>query len=131
MYVGQGRVAGGPQLAAILGAGAKSHVEDTKQWLLLWHAGFLGTGETGAEHPMLWTAMIRAKFLACLLVMACVWSGGIDAMAGGEAYAQSGGVIRQIRVIGNKRIEYRFRPGGRPTEEKADTKKGYKSNALL
>ncbi len=76
---------------------------------------------------MLWTAMIRAKFLACLLVMACVWSGGIDAMAGGQAYAQSGGVIRQIRVIGNKRIApetvksyLRFNEGSRYSAQKAD-----------
>ncbi len=71
--------------------------------------------------------MIRAKFLACLLVMACVWSGGIDAIAGGEAYAQSGAVIRQIRVSGNKRIAAEtvksylaFSEGSRYSDAKAD-----------
>ena len=48
--------------------------------------------------------MIRLKFLACLLVAACVWSGGIERIAPSQAYAQSGSVVRDIRVVGNKRI---------------------------
>jgi outer membrane protein insertion porin family len=48
--------------------------------------------------------MIKAKFLACLLIAACAWSGGIDIVVANEAYAQSGPVVRQIRVVGNKRI---------------------------
>lgn len=48
--------------------------------------------------------MVRAKILACLLIAACAWSGGIEYVAGSGAYAQSGPVVRQIRVVGNKRI---------------------------
>lgn len=48
--------------------------------------------------------MIRLKLLASLLAAACVWSGGIQTFAASEAYAQSGGVIREIRVVGTKRI---------------------------
>lgn len=48
--------------------------------------------------------MTRLKILACLLVAACAWSGGIGFTTSGEAYAQSGSVIREIRVVGNKRI---------------------------
>jgi outer membrane protein insertion porin family len=54
---------------------------------------------------MLRTAMISLRFLACLLAATCVISGGLTASFGGsEAYAQSGNVIRQIRIVGNKRI---------------------------
>jgi outer membrane protein insertion porin family len=53
---------------------------------------------------MLRTAMIRLKFLACLAIGACVWSGGIETVVLSGAYAQSGPAIRQIRVVGNKRI---------------------------
>jgi len=45
------------------------------------------------------------RILACLLVAACAWSGGAESIAIGKAYAQSGAAIRQIRVIGSKRIE--------------------------
>jgi outer membrane protein insertion porin family len=49
--------------------------------------------------------MISLRFLACLLAATCVISGGLTASFGGsEAYAQSGNVIRQIRIVGNKRI---------------------------
>lgn len=48
--------------------------------------------------------MIRLKFVASLLAAACVWSGGIQTYVASEAYAQSGGVIREIRVVGTKRI---------------------------
>jgi outer membrane protein insertion porin family len=54
---------------------------------------------------MLRTAMISLRFLACLLAATCVISGGLTASFGvSEAYAQSGNVIRQIRIVGNKRI---------------------------
>jgi outer membrane protein insertion porin family len=76
---------------------------------------------------MLWTAMMRAKFLACLLVAACIWSWGIETVADSQAYAQSGPVIRQIRVVGNKRIApetiksyLAFNEGGRYDPGKAD-----------
>ena len=48
--------------------------------------------------------MTRLKFLACLLVAACMWSGGGAIITPGHAYAQSGPVIREIRVTGNMRI---------------------------
>lgn len=48
--------------------------------------------------------MIRLKLLAFMLVAGCIWSGGIQGIAGSEAYAQSGPVIREIRVVGTKRI---------------------------
>lgn len=48
--------------------------------------------------------MIKARFLACMLIAACVWSGGIDIIVANDAYAQTGPVVRQIRVVGNKRI---------------------------
>jgi outer membrane protein insertion porin family len=38
------------------------------------------------------------------LVAACAWSGGIGFITSDGAYAQSGSVIREIRVVGNKRI---------------------------
>jgi outer membrane protein insertion porin family len=38
------------------------------------------------------------------LVAACAWTGGIEFTAADQAYAQSGAVIREIRVVGNKRI---------------------------
>ena len=71
--------------------------------------------------------MIRLKFLACLVAGACVWSGGIETMALSGAYAQSGPAIRQIRVVGNKRIApetvrnyLTFREGERYDGQKAD-----------
>ncbi len=71
--------------------------------------------------------MIKLKFLACLLVSACVWSGGIETIALSGAYAQSGPAIRQIRVVGNKRIApetvrnyLTFREGERYDGQKAD-----------
>ncbi len=49
--------------------------------------------------------MNSLRFLACLLLASCVWSGGFIGVVGvSEAQAQSGSVIRDIRVIGNKRI---------------------------
>jgi outer membrane protein insertion porin family len=76
---------------------------------------------------MLRTAMIRLKFLACLVASACVWSGGIETFALSGAYAQSGSAIRQIRVVGNKRIApetvrnyLTFREGERYDGQKAD-----------
>jgi outer membrane protein insertion porin family len=45
------------------------------------------------------------RILACLLIAACAWSGGAETIAIGKAYAQSGAVIRDIRVTGSKRIE--------------------------
>jgi outer membrane protein insertion porin family len=76
---------------------------------------------------MLRTGMIKLKFLACLLVSACVWSGGIETVALSGAYAQSGPAIRQIRVVGNKRIApetvrnyLTFREGERYDGQKAD-----------
>ncbi len=48
--------------------------------------------------------MTRLKFLACLLVAACMWFGGATIIASDQAYAQSGPVIREIRVTGNQRI---------------------------
>lgn len=53
---------------------------------------------------MLRTAMIRVRILAFVLVAACAWSGGIESIGVSEAYAQSGPVVRQIRVVGGKRI---------------------------
>ena len=71
--------------------------------------------------------MIRLKFLACLLFCACLWSGGIEAVALNGAYAQSGPTIRQIRVVGNKRIApetvksyLTFSEGQRYSGQKAD-----------
>ena len=71
--------------------------------------------------------MIRLKLLACLVAGACVWSGGIETMALSGAYAQSGPAIRQIRVVGNKRIApetvknyLTFREGERYDGQKAD-----------
>ena len=71
--------------------------------------------------------MIRLKLLACLVVGACVWSGGIETMALSGAYAQSGPAIRQIRVVGNKRIApetvrnyLTFHEGERYDGQKAD-----------
>lgn len=71
--------------------------------------------------------MIRLKFLACLAMVACVWSGGIEAVAHSGAYAQSGATIRQIRVVGNKRIAPEtvrsylpFSEGQRYDNQKAD-----------
>jgi len=49
--------------------------------------------------------MNSLRFLACVLLASCVWSGGFIGVVGvSEAQAQSGSVIRDIRVIGNKRI---------------------------
>ena len=64
----------------------------------------LGVGETGAEEPMLRTAMIKIKVLAFMLVATCALSGGIESIGVSKAYAESGPVIRNIRVVGNKRI---------------------------
>ena len=71
--------------------------------------------------------MIRLKFLACLLVGACIWSGGIEMLAPAEAHAQSGATVRQIRVVGNKRIApetvrsyLTFGEGERYDSQKAD-----------
>ena len=54
---------------------------------------------------MLRTAMSRIKLLVCLLVAVFTWFGGAEGIAVGKAYAQSGPVVRQIRVVGSKRIE--------------------------
>jgi outer membrane protein insertion porin family len=54
---------------------------------------------------MLRTAMKSLRFLACLLIATCVWSGGLIGSIGvSEAHAQSGSAISEIRVVGNKRI---------------------------
>jgi outer membrane protein insertion porin family len=43
--------------------------------------------------------------LVCLLVAACTWFGGAEGIVIDKAYAQSGPTVRQIRVVGSKRIE--------------------------
>ncbi len=49
--------------------------------------------------------MNRVTILACMLMAACVMSGGLEGSIGiSNAYAQSGPVIRDIRVVGNTRI---------------------------
>jgi outer membrane protein insertion porin family len=45
------------------------------------------------------------KILACLVMAAGAWLGGADGVFVTQAYAQSGPVIREIRVVGSKRIE--------------------------
>ncbi|MEJ2116766.1 MAG: outer membrane protein assembly factor BamA [Alphaproteobacteria bacterium] len=87
----------------------------------------LGVGETGAEEPMLRTAMIKIKVLAFMLVAACALSGGIEAIGVSEAHAQSGPVVRTIKVVGNKRIAPEtvrsylpFQKGQRYSAAKAD-----------
>lgn len=42
--------------------------------------------------------------IACMLVTVCMWSGVMSFTESGHAYAQSGGVIREIRIVGNTRI---------------------------
>ncbi len=71
--------------------------------------------------------MIRLKVLACVLIGAGVLSGGIETLAPNSAYAQSGPTIRQICVVGNKRIApetvksyLTFREGERYDNQKAD-----------
>jgi outer membrane protein insertion porin family len=54
---------------------------------------------------MLRTAMNGIRLCLCLLVAACAWFGGTGGGFISEAQAQSGPVIRQIRVVGSKRIE--------------------------
>src|SRR5688572_8648172 len=54
---------------------------------------------------MLRTAMSGMKIFACLTVAACAWFGGAESFSISKAQAQSGPVIRQIRVVGSKRIE--------------------------
>ncbi len=54
---------------------------------------------------MLRTAMSGIRILVCLLVAVCTWLGGAEGIATGKAYAQSGPVVRQIRIVGSKRIE--------------------------
>jgi outer membrane protein insertion porin family len=54
---------------------------------------------------MLRTAMNGIRLCLCLLVAACAWFGGTEGVLISEAQAQSGPVIRQIRVVGSKRIE--------------------------
>ena len=54
---------------------------------------------------MLRTAMSGIKILVCLLVAVVTWFGGTEGTIISEAHAQSGPVVRQIRVVGSKRIE--------------------------
>ena len=54
---------------------------------------------------MLRTAMSGIKILVCLLVAVFTWFGGTEGAIISEAHAQSGPAVRQIRVVGNKRIE--------------------------
>jgi outer membrane protein insertion porin family len=54
---------------------------------------------------MLRTAMSGIRLWLCLLVAICAWFGGTEGGFISEAQAQSGPVIRQIRVVGSKRIE--------------------------
>ena len=63
----------------------------------------------------------------CLLVAACAWFGGTEGSFISKAQAQSGTVIRQIRVVGSKRIEpetvktyLTFSEGQRYDGQKAD-----------
>jgi outer membrane protein insertion porin family len=76
---------------------------------------------------MLRTAMSGIRILICLLVAVCTWFGGIEGVAIDKAYAQSGAVVRQIRVVGSKRIEpetvksyLTFNEGQRYDNAKAD-----------
>jgi len=98
-------VAGGPHPMEILKIGGMSHYADTKKWPLVDRWRSWGTGVTGAIKPMLRTAMNSLKSIACLLVAACVLTGGLaTSLSVKSAYAQSGAVIQDIRVTGNKRI---------------------------
>lgn len=54
---------------------------------------------------MLRTAMSEIRILVCLLVAVSTWFGGAEGIVIDSAYAQSGPVVRQIRVVGGKRIE--------------------------
>ena len=49
--------------------------------------------------------MSGIRILVCLLVAAGTWFGGAEGVAIDKAYAQSGPTVRQIRVVGTKRIE--------------------------
>jgi outer membrane protein insertion porin family len=49
--------------------------------------------------------MSGIRLSLCLLVAACAWFGGTEGSLISEAQAQSGPSIRQIRVVGSKRIE--------------------------
>lgn len=120
-------MAGGPQVLIVLRVERKGHVADINRWLLNKHVDDLGVGGTGAEEPMLRTAMIKIKVLAFMLVAACALSGGTESFGVSKAYAESGPVIRNIRVVGNKRIApetvksyLSFKVGQRYSAAKAD-----------
>ncbi len=85
-----------------------------------------GSGETGANIPMLRTSIIR-RLQAALVVVAAVMTVTVTtgAIHSTGAYAQA--VVRDIRVVGNKRIEpetvrsyLTFTPGQRYDSFKAD-----------
>ena len=48
--------------------------------------------------------MKSLKLIVCLLVAVCMWSEAISLFQPNYAYAQSGPVIRDIRIVGNTRI---------------------------